>query len=52
MSRGRDEELLTKIVTYKLVLAHRHIGESAAVKLVVNTINIIRAAAALALNCK
>lgn len=50
MSRSRDEELLPKIITNKLVLAHRHVRKSTAVKLVVNTINIIRAAAALALD--
>lgn len=49
MSRSGDEELFTKIITYKLILAHRHVGKPAAVKLVVNAINIVWAAVALAL---
>lgn len=48
MSRSCNEELVTKIITDKLVLAHRHVGKPAAVKLVVNAIDIVRATVALA----
>lgn len=52
MSRSRNEELFAKIISYKLVLAHGHVREPATIKLVVNTINIVRAASALALGLK
>lgn len=50
MPRSRDEELLAKVITNKLVLAHRHVRKPAAVKLMINTIDIIRAVAMLALD--
>ena len=43
MTRCRDEELLAKVITHKLILPHRHVGEAAAIKLMVNPIDVIRA---------
>lgn len=43
MTGCRNEELLAKVVADKLVFAHRHVRETRTVKLVVNTVDIIRA---------
>ena len=45
MTRCRNKQLITEIVAYQLIFAHRHIWEPAAVELVVDTIDVVRTVA-------